>query len=74
MKVQDVDPAYQLSDARRILGDELGGYMRDYSEPFIPKDVLPQVPPELLPKYELFRRLGKDLRDYRKQKAEAARK
>jgi hypothetical protein len=72
VKLQDVDPAYQLSDARRILSQELGSYMRDYSESYIPKDVLPQVPPELLPKYQLFRTLGRDLREQRKTKQEAA--
>ncbi len=72
VKLQDVDPAYQLSDARRILSEELGSYMRDYSESYIPKDVLPQVPPELLPKYQLFRTLGRDLREQRKTKQEAA--
>jgi hypothetical protein len=66
VKVQDVDPRYQLSDARRILAEELGDYTRDYAESYIPKDVLPQVPEELLPKYALFRSLGKRLRDERK--------
>ncbi len=66
VKVQDVDPRYQYSDARRLLAEEFGDFARDYTESYIPKDVLPQVPAELLPRYELFRSLGKRLRDERK--------
>jgi hypothetical protein len=68
IKLQTVDPAYQLSDARRILAEELSPFMREYTEDYIPKDVLPQVPPEMLPKYQLFKSLGKDLREIRKAK------
>jgi len=63
-----VDPAYQLSDARRILAEELSPFMREYTEPYIPKEVLPQVPTEKLPKSQLFKSLGKDLREIRKAK------
>jgi len=68
VKLQTVDPAYQLSDARRILAEELSPYMRQYTEDYIPKDVLPQVPAEFLPKYQLFKGLGTELRDLRKAK------
>jgi hypothetical protein len=68
VKLQTVDPAYQLSDARRILAEELSPFMREYTEPYIPKEVLPQVPTEKLPKYQLFKSLGKDLREIRKAK------
>ena len=66
IKLQTVDPAYQISDARRILGRELDPFMQSYTEEYIPRDKLPQVPPELLPKYLLFKSLGKDLREVRK--------
>jgi hypothetical protein len=66
VKLQTVDPAYQLADARRVLAQDLDPYMQDYTESYIPEDVLPQVPPELLPKYQLFKSLGKDMREIRK--------
>lgn len=66
MKLQDVDPEWQLQDARRLLTQQLGEYMQDYTESYIPEDVLPQVPAELYPQYQLFRTLGKDLREARK--------
>jgi hypothetical protein len=66
MKLQDVDPAWQLQDARRLLTQQLGEFMQDYTESYIPEKVIPQVPPELLPQYQLFRTLGRDLREARK--------
>ena len=67
VKTQTLDPQYQVADARRLLADDLDMFMRDYTESYIPQDVLPQVPAELLPKYALFKSLGKDLREKRKQ-------
>jgi hypothetical protein len=69
IKLQDVDPEWQLQDARRQLSGRLSGYMTDYTESYVPKDVLPQVPAELMPDYMLFRTLGKDLRERRKARA-----
>jgi hypothetical protein len=69
IKLQDVEPEWQLQDARRQLASRLSGYMQDYTESYIPKDVLPQVPAELTPDYLLFRTLGKQLRDQRKANA-----
>ena len=66
IKIQDVDEAWQLQDARRQLAGRLSGYMQDYTESYVPKDVLPQLPRELLPDYMLFRSLGKQLRETRK--------
>lgn len=68
VKLQDVDPAYQYSDARRILAGQLGEFMKDYTESYIPKDTLAQVPEEMLPQYALFRSLGKRLREQRGQR------
>jgi hypothetical protein len=66
VKIQDVDPAWQLQDARRLLSDQLGGFMQDYTESYVPEEVLPQLPPELMPSYMLFKTLGRDLRESRK--------
>ena len=70
IKIQDVDPEWQLQDARRQLSGRLSGYMQDYTESYVPKDVLPQLPAELTPDYMLFRTLGKQLRDQRKARAQ----
>lgn len=69
IKLQDVDPEWQLQDARRQLAGRLSGYMTDYTESYIPKEVLPQVPAELMPSYMLDRTLAKELRERRKAKA-----
>ena len=66
VKLRTVDPAWQLNDARRKLAGRLGSFMQDYTESYIPKDSIPQVPSELIPEYQLFRTLGKDLRETRK--------
>lgn len=66
VKIQDVDPAWQLQDARRLLSDQLGGFMQDYTESYVPEEVLPQLPAELFPQYMLFKTLGRDLREARK--------
>jgi len=68
IKIQNIDPEYQIADARRMLANDLDKFMQDYTESYIPEDVLPQVPPDLLPKYALFKSLGKDLRERRKNK------
>ena len=66
VKLRTVDPAWQLNDARRKLAGRLGSFMQDYTESYIPKETIPQVPSELIPEYQLFRTLGKDLRETRK--------
>ena len=68
VKLQDVSPEYELSEARRKAAEKLEAFMTDYTESYIPKDRLPQVPEELMPYYQLYRTLGKDLRDRRKAK------
>ena len=66
VKLRTVDPAWQLSDAMQNLSEGgLSDFMVNYSEPFIPKSRLPQVPAEFLPQYQLYRTLGRDLREVR---------
>ena len=66
VKLRTVDPAWQLNDARRKLSGRLDSFMQDYTESYIPKDNIPQVPAEMIPDYALFRTLGRDLREARK--------
>jgi hypothetical protein len=66
IKLQDVSPQYELSEARRKAAEQLQGFMTDYTESYIPEDRLSQVPQELMPYYQLYRTLGRDLRDKRK--------
>lgn len=70
VKLRTVDPAWQLNDARRTLSGRLGAFMQDYTESYIPKNNIPQVPAELIPDYALFRTLGRDLREARKARAQ----
>ena len=65
-KLRTVDPAWQLNDARRKLSGRLGSFMQDYTESYIPKENIPQIPAALVPDYALFRTLGRDLREARK--------
>jgi len=73
VKLTDADPEWMLQDARRKAADILNPYMESYSQTFIPEDRLPEVPAELMPYYYLYKSLGKDLRNSRKQDQPAAR-
>lgn len=65
VKLQDADPEWMLQDARRKASENLSGFMTDYTESYIPEERLPEVPAELMPYYQLYRSLGRDLRESR---------
>lgn len=67
VKLQDADPEWMLQDARRKAGENLTGFLTDYTQSFIPEERLPEVPAELMPYYNLYRSLGRDLRDARQR-------
>jgi len=67
VKMQTADPAWQLSDARRKAAQKLEGFMTNYTESYIPEERLPQVPPELMPYFQLYQSLGRDLREARQK-------
>ena len=73
VKLTDADPEWMLQDARRKAADILDPYMKSYTQTFIPEDVQAEVPPELLPYYQLYQSLGRDLRDARKTNEPAPR-
>lgn len=66
VKFQDVDRAYQLSDAMRILSEDFGTNMRKATRSFIPKDIQPNLSPEEMKKWILYQSLDKQLREMRK--------
>ena len=68
VKLTDVDAEWQLQDARRNAVQKLGGLTTNYTQLYIPKERMPEVPPELMPFYNLYRELGRDLREARKAK------
>jgi acetyl esterase/lipase len=67
VKLRTIDPAWQISDARRLYGERLGDFMEDYTESYVPKDRLPYLPADKILDYQIFRTLGRDLREARKK-------
>lgn len=66
VKFQDVDRAYQLQDAMRLLSEDFGTNMRKATRSFIPKDIQPTLSEEQMKKWILFQTLDKQLREMRK--------
>lgn len=71
IKQQTADPEWILAEQKRNNAEYLKGFMSNYTQEFIPAEVLPQVPPELLPRYFLHQELNRDLRNARKARAGA---
>jgi hypothetical protein len=70
VKLQDVDPRYAKSDARRMIQENMGGIMRDYNEAYVPKDKIPNLTPAELLQMRVFNTFGKQLQEMRKAKKE----
>lgn len=68
VKLQDVDPEWQLMDARKKIADDLKGYSSTFTESYIPEDLLPEVPQDKLLQYMLDKELRRDLREYKDRK------
>lgn len=71
VKLRDVDPEWQLQDARRKIASQLQGHTKDYVESFIPEGLLPYVSPQELDLYNLDKELRRDLRQMKEQKRKA---
>ena len=67
-----VPKEWQLQDAIRANDAALEPYLRNYQLQYIPKDIMGDIPPELLPKVALRKSLGKKLKASRDAKKEAA--
>jgi hypothetical protein len=67
VKVQTVDPRYQYSDARRMLTEQMPGYMRSYTESYVPKDLIPFMNERDLERMRVFNTFGKRLREQRQK-------
>ena len=68
MKVQDVSPEWQLSEASRNLEDELSGFLTNYTQSYIPKERLNNLPQNKLEQYLLYRTLQRDKRKLNKKR------
>jgi len=68
VKLRDVDPEWQLQDARRKIAGQLQGHTKDYVESFIPEGLLPYVSPYELDLYNLDKELRRDLRQMKDAK------
>jgi len=71
VKLRDVDPEWQLQDARRKIASQLQGHTKDYVESFIPEGLLPYVSPHELDLYNLDKELRRDLRQMKDAKRKA---
>ena len=71
VKLRDVDPEWQLQDARRKIASQLEGHTKDYVESFIPEALLPYVSPQELDLYNLDKELRRDLRQMKDAKRKA---
>ena len=70
IKLQTVDPAYQLGDARRMISEDMSDVMRDYTEKYIPKEEIGRLTPEELMRFRVFNTFGKQLQERRKARAQ----
>lgn len=68
LKLQDVDPEYQLLDARNKIGEVIGPYQNTSTVRSIPKDRLPFVPPEVQAMNAVDKQLQKRLADFYERK------
>jgi hypothetical protein len=68
LKLQDVDPEYQLLDARNKIGEALKQYQNTSTVRSIPKDRLPFVPPDAQRMNAVDKQLQKRLAEFYERK------
>jgi len=66
VKMRTIDPAWQISDMMRKLEGPLEPFLQDYTLRFVPQRNIPQLPPDLIPQYQAFKTLGRDLQQARR--------
>jgi hypothetical protein len=62
IKIQNVDPEYELLDAREKIARQLEPYNRTFTQAYIPEELLPYVPLESQRMNALDRELQRELR------------
>jgi len=71
LKFKDVDPEYELLDARNKIGEYLKQYQNTFTQRYIPKEDIPSLPPEALLLNAVDADLQKDLRLFYERKRKA---
>lgn len=66
MKVTDVDPAWQLRDARKQLEGRTDEYTREFATTYVPDELEAQAPPQVMEDIRLMQSIDKQYRDYSK--------
>lgn len=66
---QDVDEQYKWSDAKAKNASQDRGWRSTYTMEFIPEELLPEVPPDVLKRHYLDKELDRRLREAKKAKA-----
>lgn len=67
-KITDVDPAWQIQDARSQNLDRFEDYTREFTTRFIPEDVRATAPQDVLEAEQLEKYLSRQYRDYQKDR------
>ena len=68
VKLRDVDPEWQLQDAKRQVDANLGEFTRNSVQSFIPESLLPYISPEQLAQFNLGKELDRDIKGIKSQK------
>lgn len=71
LRLQTVDPEYELLDARNKIGEFLRRYQNTFMQRYIPKERLPELPPEAILFNALDSELQSDLTDFYQRKRQA---
>jgi hypothetical protein len=71
LRLQTVDPEYELLDARNKIGEFLRRYQNTFMQRYIPKERLPELPPEAILFNALDSELQTDLTDFYQRKRAA---
>ena len=70
-KLQDVDPEYELLDARNKISEFLKRYQNTFTQRYIPEELLPLIPPQAQQFNAVDRELQQQLTDFYKRKRAA---
>jgi hypothetical protein len=70
-KLQDVDPEYELLDARNKISEFLKRYQNTFTQRYIPQELLPLIPPQAQQFNAVDKELQQQLTDFYKRKRAA---
>lgn len=65
VKVQQVGEQYKYGDARRMIAEQMPQYMKDYTENYVPKELMPYLDQKNLQRTRAYNTFGRRLREAR---------